>query len=54
MFITFFICILNIKTGEMVYTNAGHNPPHIKRKDGTIETLKKRHGPVLGVIEDFA
>ncbi|MCK5665716.1 MAG: SpoIIE family protein phosphatase, partial [Thiotrichaceae bacterium] len=54
MFITFFICILNIKTGEMVYTNAGHNPPHIKRKDGTIETLKKRHGPVLGVVEGFA
>jgi len=54
MFITFFICILNIKTGEMVYTNAGHNPPHIKRKNGTIETLKKRHGPVLGVVEGFA
>lgn len=54
MFITFFLCLLNIKTGELLYTNAGHNPPYIKRRDGTIETLKKCHGPVIGAMEGIA
>lgn len=54
MFITFFLCLLNIKTGEMLYTNAGHNPPYIKRRDGSIETLNKRHGPVMGAMEGIA
>jgi serine phosphatase RsbU (regulator of sigma subunit) len=48
MFITIFAGILNIKTGEMVYTNAGHNPPYIKRNNGSLERLDQRHGWVVG------
>ncbi len=51
MFVTFFIGILNIKTGEVVYTNAGHNPPYVKRKTGEVEKLSKRHGLVLGAMD---
>lgn len=29
MFVTIFLGILNTKTGELVYTNAGHNPPYL-------------------------
>ena len=27
MFVTIFMGILNVKTGEFLYANAGHNPP---------------------------
>ncbi len=51
MFVTIFVAILNIKTGELVYTNAGHNPPYLKRKDGTWQRLDQSHGPVIGAVE---
>jgi sigma-B regulation protein RsbU (phosphoserine phosphatase) len=50
MFVTVFICILNTETGELICTNAGHNPPFIKRKDGSITKLDELHGPVVGAI----
>jgi Amt family ammonium transporter len=51
MFVTIFAAILNLRTGELVYTNAGHNPPYIKRKDGTLQRLDERHGPVVGAMD---
>jgi sigma-B regulation protein RsbU (phosphoserine phosphatase) len=51
MFVTIFSGILNIRTGELLYTNAGHNPPYLKRKDGTLQLLDQRHGPVIGAVE---
>lgn len=55
MFVTFFIGILDIQTGNLQYTNAGHNFPYIVRKDGNIEPLKNVHGLPLGlfVIQDY-
>ena len=47
-FITFFWCIIDNAKREMVYVNAGHNPPlHIR--DGKISTLKLG-GMILGVL----
>ncbi len=54
MFVTIFSGILNVRTGELLYTNAGHNPPYLKRKDGTLQRLDKRHGPVIGAVEGMA
>ena len=54
MFVTIFSGILNIRTGELLYTNAGHNPPYLKRKDGTLQRLDQRHGPVVGAVEGMA
>jgi phosphoserine phosphatase RsbU/P len=56
-FITFFMTIVDPKTGELVYTNAGHNPPLLVRKDGSIEQLNGG-GIILGIVpfakyEDF-
>jgi sigma-B regulation protein RsbU (phosphoserine phosphatase) len=51
MFVTIFLCIVNVKSGDFVYTNAGHNPPYLKRKNGSLERLGKRHGPVIGAME---
>jgi sigma-B regulation protein RsbU (phosphoserine phosphatase) len=39
-FITFFFCELNIKRGELIYINAGHNPPLILDKKGKIRRLE--------------
>lgn len=53
MFVTLFFGILNLVNGELVYTNAGHNPPYLQHPDGELEHLKQRHGPALGVAEGW-
>ncbi|MFI4937335.1 MAG: PP2C family protein-serine/threonine phosphatase [Candidatus Berkiellales bacterium] len=53
MFVTTFYGILDIKTGIFTYTNAGHNPPVIIRKEANIEMLSKKHGMAVGVMEDI-
>jgi sigma-B regulation protein RsbU (phosphoserine phosphatase) len=54
MFVTIFICILDIKNGELIYTNAGHNPAYIKRANGELKRLDTRHGPVIGALDGLA
>ncbi len=54
MFVTLFLGILNIHTGELEYCNGGHNPPYILRKNGDIEALEMTGGMALGVMEDFS
>ena len=51
MFITVFAAILNIDTGKLVYSNAGHNPSYIISKNDTIDVLDDLHGPVIGAME---
>jgi sigma-B regulation protein RsbU (phosphoserine phosphatase) len=53
MFVTLFIAIVDTRSGEFCYTNAGHNPPYVLRGD-TTECLNQRHGPVLGAVEGVA
>jgi serine phosphatase RsbU (regulator of sigma subunit)/pSer/pThr/pTyr-binding forkhead associated (FHA) protein len=48
-FITFFMTIVDPATGELVYTNAGHNPPLLVRKNGTVEQLQGG-GIILGIL----
>ena len=54
MFITLFLAFLNVKTGEFVYTNAGHNPPNIRKNSGEVTRLAERHGPMAGAVEGMA
>ncbi len=49
VFITFFYSILDTRTGQLVYVNAGHNPPCILRRDGSREYLDCG-GLVVGVM----
>jgi phosphoserine phosphatase RsbU/P len=48
-FITFFMTVLDPQTGELVYTNAGHNPPLLVRASGEFETLGGG-GMILGIL----
>lgn len=52
MFVTTFYGILDINTGELTYSNAGHNPPHLIRKGGPIESITKIHGTALGILDN--
>ncbi|MCG6537303.1 MAG: serine/threonine-protein phosphatase, partial [Syntrophales bacterium LBB04] len=52
MFVTFFCGILNFKTGEVRYSNAGHNPPLLLRAGKKPEWLPLPPGVFLGVYED--
>jgi len=52
MFITMFCGILNIKTGEVFFSNGGHNPPYISRS-GALEMVNGARSMALGCMEDI-
>ncbi|MHC4924840.1 MAG: SpoIIE family protein phosphatase, partial [Planctomycetota bacterium] len=51
MFVTLWLGILDVSTGHLVYTNAGHNPPYRMCAGGDIVRLDRRHGPVIGAVD---
>ncbi|MEI8247960.1 MAG: SpoIIE family protein phosphatase [Lentisphaerota bacterium] len=51
MFVSFFLGLLNLKTGKLNYCNAGHNLPFLIRKHSKIENLPVRHGIPIGVVD---
>jgi hypothetical protein len=51
-YITFFLARLEPASGRVDYVNAGHNPPLLIRRDGTIETLNEG-GMVLGLFDSM-
>lgn len=53
MFVTAFYGILNTRTGEVTYCNAGHNPPYILRRDGRVEVTASTEGLMLGLLENW-
>lgn len=52
MFVTLFVGILNVRTGELSFSNAGHNPPLILGADGQCRYLKLPDGLVLGAMTE--
>jgi sigma-B regulation protein RsbU (phosphoserine phosphatase) len=52
-FVTLWFGIVDQSSGEIVFTNAGHNPPYVCRSDGSVEMLRERHGPVAGAWDGF-
>jgi serine phosphatase RsbU (regulator of sigma subunit) len=51
MFVTAFYAVLRPGSGRIEYVNAGHNPPLLRRADGSVEALS-RGGMALGLYPD--
>lgn len=52
MFVTIFLGILAISSGELIFSNGGHNLPYLLKADKEVVTLPKLPGIALGVMED--
>ena len=53
MFVTVFYGIYNIKTGDVTYTNAGHNPPYVAKADGSIVKLPLSKNIIAGFLKGY-
>ena len=51
MFVTVWLGVLDIKTGEIVAANAGHEFPAVRQTGERFELIKQRHGFVIGGLE---
>ncbi|MEI8396452.1 MAG: SpoIIE family protein phosphatase [Rhodospirillaceae bacterium] len=54
MFATAFLIIIDLRTLEYVYANAGHNPPFLLEAGGAITGLDRSRGTALGVMEGLS
>lgn len=50
MFVTAWVGVYDRATGEIAFVNAGHNPPLIRRADGSVEWVRNRGGLVLAAM----
>ena len=50
-FVTVWLAILNVKTGQGMAANAGHEHPALRRKDGLYELQIYRHSPAVAMME---
>ncbi len=53
MFVTVFYGIYDINTGEVSYTNAGHNPPYEVKANGNVCQLPFSKDIIAGFAEDY-
>lgn len=51
MFVTTWAAVIDLETGHVVFSNAGHNPPIIRKKNGSFEYVKCRAGLVLAGMD---
>ena len=53
-FVTLVLCLLDKSSDTMTIVNAGHMPPIIRRKDGSVETVAiEESGLPIGIFEDY-
>ena len=54
MFVTVYLAILDLETGECRSANAGHEHPALRRKGGRFELDRYEHDPMLGLMPDLS
>ena len=52
MFVTVWTGVFDPAARTVDFVNAGHNPPMVKRADGTVECVRTRGGGALGVFSN--
>lgn len=50
MFVTAFYGVFAPETGAVAYANGGHNPPYLRRADGTVSALPSTRGKLLALF----
>ena len=53
MFCTVWLGILDLRTGDMVAANAGHEYPVLRGQDGVFRLVEAQHDPPLGLRDGF-
>lgn len=53
LFVTAFLGCLELPHGELLFGNAGHNPPYRLSPDGSVSSVHGAHGVPLGVLPDY-
>lgn len=53
IFVAVLYGILDMNSGDIDFTNAGHTAPFILKKDGTINCIPISNNTVVGVFEDY-
>jgi len=53
MFVTAWCAVLDLRTGELCFSNAGHNPPLLIGANGEVREIAARPGLVLGYLPPF-
>lgn len=49
MFVTVFLAYYQLSTGQLAYSNGGHNPALSIKPDGASSKFVRKHGPAVGV-----
>ncbi|MCR5606099.1 MAG: serine/threonine-protein phosphatase [Treponema sp.] len=52
MFVTVWLGILDLTTGKLIASNAGHEYPILKKPDGDFELIKDKHSFVVGGMDN--
>ncbi|MEE3718263.1 SpoIIE family protein phosphatase [Tumidithrix elongata RA019] len=52
MFVTMFVGIFDVDSGQLIYVNGGHNQPFLRNGSQPFEILNVPPGMLLGVFED--
>ncbi len=52
MFVTVLMGYIHLESGQLSLASAGHDPPLIRRQDGSVRALPMETGPALGFEED--
>ena len=53
LFVTVWLGILDISTGKVIASNAGHEYPAVMKSGGDYELLKSKHSPAVATLEDL-
>lgn len=53
MFVTLFYAVIDTRSGEVQYGNAGHNPPYVVRSQGGVEMIPSTGDMALAVMPDM-
>ena len=51
MFVTVWLGILDLRTGDLTAASAGHEYPILKEPDGSFQVVKDRHGMPIGAFD---